>query len=148
MKLNGNEVDDRLIDRFLKLSNLPGDDHPSIKQKIFVSKSTAHNIIPKWMYSSGIDYFRKDSLISENANLFSGSGSNVWFSNVRMENESSEVHVAELVLIAYNILDDFFVALHFKGERPRVIAMDARNEGVFWIEIYEDFEDFLVDLGL
>lgn len=148
MKLNGFDVSDSLIDRFLKLSSLPGGRHPSIKQQEYVSALTYCTALPKWMCSAGVSYFRMDSLIKENAAL-AAAGADSWISSIPLCQSSREVVSSDkIVLIAHGIFDDFFCAIYFSESGAKVISMNLSDEGVCWVEISDSFEKFLDCLEL
>ncbi len=150
MLLNEVDVREDLILRFLNLSDLPGSQHPGVKQEEFVSKSKAAGALPDWMYSSGIDYFDRDSLIKENRSLAGRLPIEIpWLMGEYTEGVfPGRVDPERLILIAYNILKDYSAAIYLDEDELRLIAMDQVDGKTCWVTIYDRFEDFLTDLGV
>ncbi len=150
MLLNGIDICEDLISRFLHLSNLPGNQHPSIRQEAFVSESKAAENLPDWMHSYGVDYFNRDSLTKENADLAASvPAQSPWLTGEYAAGiNPGKIDPDDLILIAFNMFKDYFAAIYRDGNELRVVVMDRVDGKICWRTVYNRFEDFLTDLGI
>ncbi len=150
MQINGIEVCDECVERFLLLSNLPGDDPDGIKQVKLIALSAASKKIPEWMYSSGIEYFDKNALLKVNEHLAMRMQSVApWMvGNKVVGVYPGEVDLNNLILIAYNILDDLSAAIFLDGGSWKLIFLGRVDGKLCWRVAYDQAEDFLIDLGI
>ena len=150
MVLNGVNLKDEVISRFLRLSELPGDEHPSVKQQRFVSQSRASSKLPEWMYSSGVDYFDEASLIAENEGLAARLPiESPWLIGSELSGRyPGRVDPQDIILIAYNMLDEYSAAIFCDKGELKLLAM-SRVDGIMcWTVVFDRFEDFLDCLGV
>lgn len=150
MVLNGIHISDEIIFKFLRLSELPGNQHSSIKQQEFVSRSKVSTTLPTWMHSSGIDYFDKISLVKENKNLATRPPNEIpWLAGADVAGVyPGRIDPENLIPISYNIIDDYSAAIFRDGDELRLVAMDRIEGKICWNVVFDRFEDFLVDLGV
>lgn len=145
MILNGIEVSDGLIRRFLTLSALPGNEHIGLKQSKYVSSLAIANNLPTWMKSIGVDYFNEGSLIEENLNLCADIiSSDHWIlGNKVCDIYPGKISPSDIILIAYNLMGENFLGLYRSGSNLCVVATDKVKNIYCWRTIFESFEDFL-----
>lgn len=147
--LNNIIIDNEIMFRFLRLSELPGGGHPSIRQQKFVSQSRASSIIPEWMYASGIDYFDKKSLLKENDDLAARLPiQSPWLAGSDVSGVyPGKIDPKNIILIANNILYDYSASIFFDN-KWRLAVMDRIDGRICWVEVFDGFENFLDSLGV
>lgn len=150
MILNGIDIDQSEVDRYLKISHLPGGGNSSLKQLAYVNSIESAYVLPAWMLQDGMSYFGESSLVKENDKLPQRvNETGPWLAgNLSPSIYPGRVDPENLILIGGNFMEEQFVALCQGRDGVYVVVSEDVDGKFFWRKIFDSFGDFLDNLQL